>query len=160
MRGGAPVARLDDLGAGEARVVQAFRHWCDGPQGLATFGPALKARFGPRRAAAALSGLDTCCRIVTGHARRPLARHSANCPCVGGDEAAFARLCASAAAGEREDAMLIACLLVRADMAGALAAAAEIAGLALAVCDTTPEEATSRPGPGAQPRGAAGARWH
>lgn len=156
MRGGAPVARLDELGAGEARVVRAFRHWCDGPPGLAVLGPELKAGLGARRAASALAHFDDCCRLAVGHARRPLVRHSVGCPCVGGDEAAIARLCASAAAGEREDAMLIACLLVRADMAGALAAAAEVAGIALAVGEAADAAPTAE---GAQAR-AAPARWH
>lgn len=90
MRGGAPVARLDELGAGEARVVRAFRHWCDGPPGLAVLGPELKAGLGARRAASALAHFDDCCRLAVGHASRPLVRHSVGCPCVGGDEAADA----------------------------------------------------------------------
>ena len=39
-------------------------------------------------------------------------RHSIECRCLGGDEACFANLVATAAEGEREDALLMATLMV------------------------------------------------
>ena len=58
-------------------------------------------------------------------------RHGTACPCVGSDEAVFARFVMTAATGEREDAMLVATLLVRADVAPVATAAAQSIGLTL-----------------------------
>ncbi|GGE59835.1 hypothetical protein GCM10011517_29270 [Actibacterium pelagium] len=58
-------------------------------------------------------------------------RHELACQCLGADESCFANLIAEAAEGDPEDAMLIATLLVRADMAPCLAALARDVGLAL-----------------------------
>jgi hypothetical protein len=58
-----------------------------------------------------------------------VACHDIACPCVGGDEYALARFVALAAEGDREDAVLLAALLVRADVALCLAPLAEEVGL-------------------------------
>ena len=60
-------------------------------------------------------------------------RHHPKCPCLGADEACFANLVAEAVWGVREDAMLFAMLIVRADCAPGLVALAEQFGLALSV---------------------------
>ena len=65
------------------------------------------------------------------YARRPLLGHAPDCPCAGADECVFARFVALAAEGAREDAVLMAALLVRADVALCLAALAEAIGLGL-----------------------------
>ena len=54
---------------------------------------------------------------MAGHARRPLLGHAPDCPCAGADECVFARFVALAAEGAREDAVLMAALMVRADLA-------------------------------------------
>ena len=53
-----------------------------------------------------------------------------DCPCAGADECVFARFVALAAEGAREDAVLMAALMVRADIALGLATLAESIGLA------------------------------
>ena len=54
-----------------------------------------------------------------------------SCTCLGADEACLANLIALATEGEREDALLIATLIVRADVAAHLMAAAQTFGLAI-----------------------------
>lgn len=114
-RGGLPVGHFDDLAPLEARVVAALRLW--DPDGSTT---------GPARA---LGELLALCQH---YGRRPLLRHAVGCPCLGADEACLARLVATAATGGREDAMLIATLMVRPDVAPALSAVAQDFGLGLA----------------------------
>ena len=58
-------------------------------------------------------------------------RHAADCACLGADEACFANFIATATTGEREDALLMAMLLVRPDVAPQLCAVAMNLGLAL-----------------------------
>ena len=58
-------------------------------------------------------------------------RHSVTCKCLGSDESCFANFIATATDGQREDAMLIATLLVRANMAPLVASLAADFGLAL-----------------------------
>lgn len=58
-------------------------------------------------------------------------RHSVHCKCLGADESCFANFIVTAATGERDDAMLIATLLVRADVAPLITALATDFGLAL-----------------------------
>ena len=92
----------------------------------------LAASVGTARGEAAAASFGALCRLCLGAARRPLLRHGADCPCVGADEAAFAELVTLAAQGEREDALLLACCLVRIDLAPALVGHAQQAGLHLA----------------------------
>ena len=63
--------------------------------------------------------------------RRPRLGHAPDCPCAGGDECVFARFVALAAEGAREEAILMAALIVRADLALGLTALAEEIGLGL-----------------------------
>jgi len=130
-RGGAPVGRVADLAAVEAAAVIYFRLWCEGPPSRGQIEDDFCAILGPvqgQRAALALGGmLDLCAR----HGRRPLMRHGRACACLGADEACFANFIASAVEGPREDALLMAMLLVRPDVAPVLAAMASQFGLAL-----------------------------
>lgn len=119
-RGGAPVGQLADLGPVEAGAVLCLRLWqAEGDRLAGTLDPA------------ALAAFSSITRLWQDFGRRPMMRHGPACRCLGADEACFAQLVASAATGEREDAMLIACLMVRADAAPGLAALAEDFGLAL-----------------------------
>ena len=63
------------------------------------------------------------------HARRPLMRHHCDCACLGADEAVMARFVRLASRGEREDATLMAMLLIRADIAPLAVSLAEQLGL-------------------------------
>jgi hypothetical protein len=129
--GGAPVARLDGLPPLERRVIRCLRIWCAGPDGeravrweIARDGEAAECDRLARSFAELL-------QITAGNARRPLYGHALDCPCAGSDECIFARFVALAAEGAREEAVLIAALLVRADVAICLTAAAEAVGLGL-----------------------------
>jgi hypothetical protein len=129
--GGAPVGHLSDLPPLERMVVLCLRLWTAGAAGRDAVRGDLAARHGaptgPRLFAALAELIDTTVR----HARRPLLCHAPDCPCAGADEAVIARFVALAAEGAREDAILIATLLVRADLALGLAALAEEVGLGL-----------------------------
>ncbi|WP_116085260.1 hypothetical protein [Tropicimonas sp. IMCC34011] len=123
-RGGAPVARLDAMPEAEATVIRYLRRWLDGPDGQALVWCEL-AEDG-----AAPDFADLCALLIE-RGRRPFACHHADCVCVGADESAFANMVMAAATGEREDAMLIATLIVRSDLAGAAAYLSESVGLAV-----------------------------
>ena len=129
LRGGAPVGLLADLDAIEAGAVLYLRLWTSGAaarqQMLVEFGRAI----GPEGAHATLNSLGHICDLCTRHGRRPIMRHGITCKCLGSDEACFANLITLAARGDREDAMLIATLMVRPDMAPALSGLAETFGL-------------------------------
>ena len=121
--GGRPVGRIEALDPLPALAVRALRRCCDdGPEALA-------ADLGAPEAAWAF---DALCRHSLAACRRPPMRHGGGCPCLGADEAAFARLVELAAGGEREDALMLACVMARPDRAPTLVALAEQAGLALA----------------------------
>jgi hypothetical protein len=127
--GGAAVGQLAELPPLERRVIRCLRLWCAEPQALTT-------ELAARRGAAAAEGIATdfgaLMLTFVSHARRPMLRHDLDCPCAGADECVFARFVALAAEGAREDAVLMAALMVRPDMALPLATLAEAIGLALA----------------------------
>ncbi|WP_179380819.1 hypothetical protein [Jannaschia marina] len=129
-RGGAAVGVLSDLDAVEAAAVLYLRLWCDGPEAQAQVWDDFRRTLGPDHGRRALKSFETLCGLCTRHGRRPLMRHSLRCACVGADESCFATFIATASGGEREDAMLIATLLVRADVAPLVAALASDVGLA------------------------------
>ncbi|SHI58441.1 hypothetical protein [Wenxinia saemankumensis] len=110
MKGSHPVGQLTDLDPAGRVAVAAFRgdgrELCPAP-------------------------LRDLCALCARHGRRPLACHGAGCPCLGGDEACFARLIELAAGGEQEEALMLAMLLVRADLAPLAVALAQQAALAL-----------------------------
>jgi hypothetical protein len=130
-RGGAPVGFLAELDPVEAAAVLYLRLWCEGAPGERRIGHELDAALGPQAGQRALCALRALCGLCVRHRRRPLMRHEPDCVCLGADEACFANLVGAAAAGDREDAILIGTLLVRADMALHLVNHAEQFGLAL-----------------------------
>lgn len=129
-RGGAPVGFLSELPSVEAASVIYLRMWCNGPNGrdnvLEDFVACLGKSYGERT----LRSFEQLCKLCSEHGRRPLLRHSIDCKCLGADESCFANFVATAADGAREDAMLIATLLVRPDMAPMMASVAAEVGLA------------------------------
>lgn len=147
-RGGAPVGYLSALPGVEAGAVRCLRALLDETDGAGgtdetdgaggsgdarerTAGEFTRA-LGPERGWDAMIAFEEICDLLRRHGRRPLMRHRADCECLGADESAFATFIAAAADGDREDAVLIATLLVRADMAFRLTALAERVGPALA----------------------------
>lgn len=130
-RGGAPVGLLDDLDAAEALAVLCLRLWCEGPRGRDEVARVFVTGLGKDRAAPALDAFAGLLDLCVHYGRRPLLHHKAGCRCLGADEACFANFLMSAAEEEREDAMLLATLMVRADAAPILAEAGRAVGLTL-----------------------------
>lgn len=124
------MGQMAELPPLESAAVLCLRLWCDSEaaqerdaffQGFAHFG-------GP----AAFEAVGHLCRLCLSFGRRPLMRHSVSCPCVGGDEACLAQLIKAATHGDRDDAMMLACLMIRPDFATTAVHLAECAGVALA----------------------------
>ncbi len=129
-RGNRPVCHLSDLEPIEAAAVLYLRLWCDGPEAQADVWNDFATSLGPHRGRAALSNFERLCDLCTRHARRPLLRHDVRCACVGSDEACFANFIATAVGGEHEDAMMLACLMMRADVAPIAVGLAQQVGFA------------------------------
>ena len=130
-RGGAPVGFITELDGIEAASVIYLRMWCDGPKAKASVCNDFASNLGADRGRHAMKSFEDLCSLCTTHGRRPLMHHSVNCKCLGADESCFANFIACAATGEREDAMLIATLLVRPDVAPLITALAAEFGHAL-----------------------------
>jgi len=130
-RGGAPVGRLSDLSPVEAGAVMYLRLWSEGANGRADAASDFDIALGKDQGHVAMLTLDRLCSLCAHHGRRPLVRHGLGCGCLGADENCFAQMIAAAAEGAREDAMMMACLIVRPDFAPALASLSEELGLAL-----------------------------
>jgi hypothetical protein len=132
-RGGAPVGFLSELPEVEAAAVCFLRLWCESPETQSQAIDDLNTLLGPGHGPLAIDSLKQMCDMFSRFARRPVMRHHSGCSCLGADEACFANMVIEAATGQREDAMLFAMLMVRADFAPALAGLAEQFGLALSV---------------------------
>lgn len=130
-RGGAPVGFLTELDGIEAASVIYLRLWCDGPESQANVWNDFASSLGTDQGQKALKSFEDLCGLCSKHGRRPLMRHSVNCKCLGADESCFANFIGTAVMGERDDAMLIATLLVRPDVAPLLTSLATEFGLAL-----------------------------
>jgi hypothetical protein len=130
-RGGAPVGFIAELDGIEAASVIYLRLWCDGPEAKAAMWNDFACSLGTDYGSGAFKAFEDLCSLCTTHGRRPLMRHSLNCKCLGADESCFANFIACAATGDREDAMLIATLLVRPDVAPLITALATDFGHAL-----------------------------
>lgn len=130
-RGGAPVGYLAELPEVEERAVMCLRRWhtdaWERRRVCSDFGQFL----GNEQGLSAVESLEQICELCTRYGRRPLMRHQVDCKCLGADEACFANFIGAAADGEREDAMLMATLLIRHDFAPSLVGLAENLGLAL-----------------------------
>lgn len=130
-RGGAPVGFVTELDPVEAGAVLYLRLWCTGAKARQQVWSEFATAFGPDRGRSVLGGFEDLCALCVRYGRRPLMHHQVTCKCLGGDEACFANLVALACDGDREDAMLMATLLVRADFASGLVSLAQNFGLAL-----------------------------
>lgn len=130
-RGGAPVGVITDLSGIEAASVIYLRLWSNGPDSQAEVWNDFSTALGSTQGRKALNAFEQLYGLCSKHGRRPLMRHSVSCKCLGSDESCFANFIATAAEGEREDAMLIATLLVRPDVAPMITELAADFGLAL-----------------------------
>ncbi len=148
-RGGAPVGFITELDGIEAASVIYLRLWCDGSDAQSQVWTDFTSMLGPSGGRKAVESFEQLCALCSRHGRRPLIRHAINCKCLGADEACFANLIASAANGKREDALMIAILIVRPDIAPLVASLAAEFGFALkrmrvgAPRDLVPERASS-----------------
>lgn len=139
MRGAASIGLLADLDRPEATAVCYLRLWREGPEARARVWNALARALGQDEGRRVLSTFEDLVSLCARHGRRPLACHAVNCRCLGADEACFAQFITTASEGDREDAMLIAILLVRPDVAPLIAALAADFGHALKrmhLCET------------------------
>jgi len=130
-RGAAPVGYLAELDGIEAASVIYLRLWTDGPESREKVVTDFSLGLGDDQGRSAIKSFQQLCTLCSTHGRRPLMRHSVECKCLGADESCFANFIATAAEGDREDAMLFATLLVRVDMAPLVTACAVDFGLAL-----------------------------
>lgn len=130
-RGATPVAHLADLDPVGGAAVLCLRVWGDGSAAQTRLRREFDRSVGAASGTAALQALDELWALCLAHGRRPLACHAAGCPLVGVDEGCFAHMIAAAACGDRDEALLIACNIVRADVAPVVVALAEQLGLAL-----------------------------
>lgn len=131
-RGAAPVGQIADLPAHEAAAVMALRRWSGSP--TVNRGAGREAEF----------FLGQIFETLQHFGRRSLMRHHVGCNCLGADEACFAQLIGSANDGDREDTMMIACLLVRADAAPIVADLAQMAALHLRREGASAQDATKQ----------------
>ncbi|MEJ6404820.1 hypothetical protein V8J85_18175 [Yoonia sp. 2307UL14-13] len=143
-RGGAPVGLIADLEAIPAASVMYLRMWFSGPDKQSAVWNDMARTLGSDKGRRALQAFESICSLCGRHGRRPLVRHAMCCKCVGSDEACFANFISTAADGEREDTLLMATLLVRPDMAPALASLAVEFGIALKQMNlASPKEAAA-----------------
>ncbi|WP_170786925.1 hypothetical protein [Ruegeria lacuscaerulensis] len=129
-RGGAAVGKLSDLSPIEASAVLYLRLWGDATA-RKDIACKIGVDLGTEPEAVAMMTIDRLCALCAHHGRRPLIRHQVGCSCLGADENCFAQMIAAASEGAREDAMMMATLIVRPDFAPALTALSEELGLAL-----------------------------
>lgn len=108
-----------------------LRLWSEGAKGRADAASDFDIALGANQGRAAMLTLDRLCSLCASHGRRPLIRHGLGCACLGADENCFAQMIAAASEGAREDAMMMASLIVRPDFAPALASLSEELGMAL-----------------------------
>jgi predicted amidophosphoribosyltransferase len=108
-----------------------LRLWSEGKSGRADAASDFDIALGQDHGRAAMLSLDRLCSLCAHQGRRPLVRHGLGCACLGADENCFAQMIAAASEGAREDAMMMASLIVRPDFAPALASLSEELGLAL-----------------------------
>jgi len=130
-RGGASVGQLSHMDGLEAACVIYFRLWAENADSRNAVRDDFTIALGGVHGAAVTRAWEELMGICTHHARRPLMRHALTCKCLGADESCFANFIAAAAEGAHEDALLMATLLVRVDMAPVLTSLACKCGLAL-----------------------------
>lgn len=128
-RGGAAVGRLADLNPVEAGAVMYLRLWSEAAEGRSLAEGEMAS--GAEENARVFALLDQMFGLCARHGRRPLVRHGVTCACLGADENCFAQMVAAASEGARDDAMMMALLIVRPDLAPALVALSEQFGLVL-----------------------------
>ncbi|WP_297772197.1 hypothetical protein [uncultured Roseovarius sp.] len=129
LSGQMPVGHMAEMDGISAMAVACLRAWNQG--GAMRAHAMLCERMTEPMATASFEALHDVTEVLGSNVRRPLRCHAPQCDCVGLDEAAFARFVEEAALGEREDALMLASLLVAPRGILPLADAAGRLGLAL-----------------------------
>jgi hypothetical protein len=111
-RGAAPVGLLQELPAVDLAAIVYLRAWCAGGSARLIIAEDFRLVMGEEAGAAAARDFDALMSSFLSNARRPVMRHGMGCKCFGGDESVFARLVASAAVRDRDDAALFASTLI------------------------------------------------
>ncbi|ROU00144.1 hypothetical protein EAT49_12615 [Histidinibacterium lentulum] len=125
------MGRIEDLDPAGVELVGLLRGLTAGSAARAAAETLLQQRAGPEMALRVIAAFDAFWRQIAVHGRRPLMRHGPGCSCLGADEACLATLVEAASEGAREDALLMACLVVRPDMSPMVVADAAVLGLSL-----------------------------
>jgi hypothetical protein len=146
-RGGATVGQIADLTPVEAASVLYLRMWGEGENGIRQIEHDFTTSLGINDGQAAFWAFESLCQNCTIYGRRPLMRHQLRCNCLGADESCFANLIGAAGEGAREDAALMASLIVRPDLALPLADLAQQVAIAFqrlidAAPEVTPKDTT------------------
>ena len=145
-RGGVTVGTLSELPPLEAGAVIYLRHWFSGAETRAQMRRDFEVNFGPGLAEAAFQAFGSLCNFCATHGRRPLVRHGMACNCLGADENCFANLIAAAAAGQQDDAQILASLIVQPRKVQELTQLADDCGTFLQqIMGATPSVRASRP---------------
>lgn len=131
-RGGVTVGHLDHVGPVENAVVMLLRLWGEDGHKRAALRRSLSHMLGTENGPYVFDRFAELCFLCAQYGRRPLIRHAPDCRCLGADESCMAHFIATAGQGQREDAMMMATLILRPDMAPAAAGLAEQIGIALA----------------------------
>ncbi|AGI66760.1 hypothetical protein OAN307_c44800 [Octadecabacter antarcticus 307] len=130
-RGGAPVGHLGELGPIEASAIIYWRLWAEGTDGQRRVQSDFRSVLGETVGFEAVHALAQIFDMCARHCRRPLMRHGLACKCIGADESCFANFIGYASECKREDAALIASLMVDPNLCIPMAALAQTFGLAL-----------------------------
>ena len=120
-RGAAAVGYLHDLTPIEASAVLYLRLWCEGPDAQEKINSDFRIGLGVDRGDDAYAALSRLTQLIVQNGRRPLMRHALECRCIGADESCFATMIASAAENDHEDSMLLASVMVKAQVASVAA---------------------------------------
>ena len=120
-RGAAAVGYLHDLTPIEASAVLYLRLWCEDPDAQEKINSDFRIGLGVDRGDDAYAALSRLTQLIVQNGRRPLMRHALECRCIGADESCFATMIASAAENDHEDSMLLASVMVKAQVASVAA---------------------------------------
>lgn len=130
--GSVSVGQLSEQPTFETCIVTYLRLWADGEEAQRRLQHMLIELCGPARGARMTKTWAEMIALLARFRRRSIMRHALDCPCLGADEAWFANFMATAATGERDDALMLATLLIRPDIAPLLTDLARQFGLSLA----------------------------
>ncbi|PZX16211.1 hypothetical protein LX81_02062 [Palleronia aestuarii] len=111
-RGALPVGLIDEADAITRSAIILLRCWCTGGESRKHIAAQFRDVLPAEAARDAVRDFDALMELTLAAARRPLMRHELDCRCMGGDENAFAQMIVAGAAGDHDDALLFACVLM------------------------------------------------